>query len=157
LQQQQADALQALRAEVEAQIAAVRQQVDTLQALYMAAAQSATAREAQLGAWERTVMQLKTEVILQERRITLLLEEARKRLPAPWDQAQLQTVTDEAQHVLDALYVTFEDQYRGTRADIKERLRVYLPLLQQAQLGVAMRPIVDVGCGRGEWLELLHE
>ena len=155
--QQQRDALQALRAEVGAQVVGTQQQVDALQALRVQAEQGATEREAQMVAWERTVARLKTDVILQERRLTMLLEEARKRLPAAWDQAQLQTVADEAQHVLDALYGAFEDQFRGTRAEIKERLGVYLALLRQAQLGAATRPILDVGCGRGEWLELLHE
>jgi 2-polyprenyl-3-methyl-5-hydroxy-6-metoxy-1,4-benzoquinol methylase len=58
---------------------------------------------------------------------------------------------------LDALYVSFEDQFRGTREDIKGRFRVYLPLLTEAKLGSDAMPILDVGCGRGEWLELLQE
>ena len=132
----QSDALQALRAEVE---------------------KGATDREARIVEGERTIAQLRTEGILQDRRITLLLEEARKRLPDAWDQAQLQNVADEGNHVLDALYVSFEDQFRGTRADIKERLSVYLPILQKAPLGSETAPILDVGCGRGEWLEVLQE
>jgi len=123
----------------------------------VAAEQGATERDARIVAWERTVARLKTELILQERRITMLLEEARKRLPDAWDQEQLQTVADEAHHVLEALYISFEDEFRGTRAEIKERCRVYLALLQQSQLGTETRPVLDVGCGRGEWLELLQE
>src|SRR6266705_2290565 len=138
LGQRQADALQALRAEVGAQmagvqqqqaadvgaqVAGVQQQADALQALHVEAEQGATEREAQMVAWERTVARLKTEVLLQERRITMLLEEARKRLPAPWGPDQVQRVADEAHHVLDALYVSFEDEFRGTRAEIKECLR----------------------------------
>jgi len=106
---------------------------------------------------ERTLFQLKTNLILQERRITLLLEEARKRLPEPFDQQQLQVLADEGKHRLDALYVSFEDQFRGTRADIKERLRVYLPVLREAGIGTEQMPILDIGCGRGEWLELLRD
>src|SRR5262249_51745559 len=152
--QSQGDALQALGA----QVAAVQQQQATVfQALRTAAEQEATEWATRFRESERTVAQLKTESVLQERRITLLLEEARKRLPDAWDQAQLQSVAAEADHVLDALYVSFEDQFRGTRADIKERLRVYLPILQEAHLGSEMKPILDAGCGRGEWLELLQE
>jgi SAM-dependent methyltransferase len=165
LRQQQADALQALRAEVGAQVAgglqqqadALQRQADALQALRLEAEKGAAERDARMVEWERTVARLKTEIILQERRITILLEEARKRLPDPWSQEQVQSVADEAHHALDALYVSLEDQFRGTREDIKERLRVYLPLLQGAKLGSETRPILDLGCGRGEWLELLQE
>ena len=134
--QQQADALQALRAEVGAQGAGgLQQQADALQALRLEAEKGAAERDARMVEGERTIARLKTESILQERRITLLLEEARKRLPDPWNQEQLQSVADEVNHVLDALYVSFEDQFRGTREDIKERLRLYLPILQEAKLG----------------------
>jgi O-antigen chain-terminating methyltransferase len=114
-------------------------------------------REERIRQLERLTTQLKTELILQERRITLLLEEARKRLPEPFSQEQLQVFADEDKHRLDALYVSFEDQFRGTREDIKERLRVYLPFLRDAGVGSAAMPVLDVGCGRGEWLEVLQE
>jgi SAM-dependent methyltransferase len=114
-------------------------------------------RDARAAQVDKTLMQLKTHLILQERRVAMLLEEARKRLPAPLNGAQLQAMEDERAHLLDALYVTFEDQFRGTRQDIKGRFAVYLPLLKEAKLGTDRMPIVDLGCGRGEWLELLQE
>ena len=106
---------------------------------------------------ERIGLRLKTNLSMQERRLTMFLEEARKRLPNPLSQEQLQIMAEEERHDLDALYVSFEDQFRGSREDIKERLRVYLPILKQAQLGTDEMPVLDVGCGRGEWLELLKE
>ena len=106
---------------------------------------------------DKSLYQLKVNLVQQDHRLTLLLEEARRRLPEPFDQQQLQTFVTEEQHRLDALYVSFEDQFRGTREDIKERLRVYLPLLKEKGIGAEQMPIVDVGCGRGEWLELLRE
>ncbi|HEX3745609.1 MAG TPA: methyltransferase domain-containing protein [Bryobacteraceae bacterium] len=60
-------------------------------------------------------------------------------------------------HNLDALYVAFENTFRGTRSDIKNRQRVYLPYLQNADVGSPGMPVLDIGCGRGEWLELLRE
>ena len=103
------------------------------------------------------LLQLRTEVINQNSRVSMLLEEARKRLPAPFDQKQLVTITDEEKHALDAVYVSFEDMFRGTRAEIKDRARVYLPFLKERKIGTKRMPILDVGCGRGEWLELLLE
>ena len=103
------------------------------------------------------LLQLRTEVISQTCRVSMLLEEARKRLPAPFNEKQLVTITDEEKHALDAIYVSFEDRFRGTRLEVKERSRVYLPLLQERKIGTKRMPILDVGCGRGEWLELLLE
>lgn len=54
-------------------------------------------------------------------------------------------------------YRAFEDKYRGTRASIKERLMVYRPFLKPLlELNPKARAI-DLGCGRGEWLELAGE
>ena len=45
----------------------------------------------------------------------------------------------------------FEDRHRGTRDEIRERQRVYLDLFAGAS------PVLDVGCGRGEFLDLCRE
>lgn len=57
----------------------------------------------------------------------------------------------------DALYLNFEERFRGPEAQIKERVSVYLPYVQQAGEHTGAAPVLDVGCGRGEWLELLKE
>jgi 2-polyprenyl-3-methyl-5-hydroxy-6-metoxy-1,4-benzoquinol methylase len=48
-------------------------------------------------------------------------------------------------------YVGFEDQFRGSPAAIRERLSEYVPLFAGAS------DVLDVGCGRGEFLDLLRE
>ncbi len=101
--------------------------------------------------------QVNTELVLQGQRLARLLDEARRRLPAPFDQEQLGAIVSETDHTLDAFYASFDEQFRGTREEIKERLKVYLPLMKQQGIGGAEMPILDVGCGRGEWLELLKE
>jgi len=106
---------------------------------------------------ELKIQEHKRSLLDQQRRLGLLLEEARKRLPAPLDQEQLATFAGEVDHLLDAMYVTFEDRFRGDRADIKQRVTVYLPVIEKAGVGAPETPIVDLGCGRGEWLELLKE
>ena len=93
---------------------------------------------------------LKLAVLDQERRVNLLLEEARKRLPAVMEQDQVAAMVAEADHTLDAFYVSFEDQFRGTRADIKQRVGVYIPSSQQANIADRSAPVIDLGCGRGE-------
>jgi O-antigen chain-terminating methyltransferase len=60
-------------------------------------------------------------------------------------------------HSLDNFYLSFENRFRGKRSEIKSRLEVYLPILRDACAGGAERPVLDLGCGRGEWLELLKE
>jgi O-antigen chain-terminating methyltransferase len=100
---------------------------------------------------------LKNDLTQQKRLISLFLEEAQKRLPEPFSQEHLQTFVSEEQHLLDAFYVAFEDRFRGSREDIFNRLKVYLPLLETAQIGTQESPILDVGCGRGEWLKLLQK
>jgi len=58
---------------------------------------------------------------------------------------------------LDPLYVAFEDQFRGTRDLVRARAEPYFELVRDAGFGTAGAPVLDVGCGRGEWLELLRE
>ncbi|NMG08326.1 class I SAM-dependent methyltransferase [Brasilonema sp. UFV-L1] len=100
---------------------------------------------------------LKNDLVQQKRLITMFLEEAQRRLKEPLSKEHLETFVKEEQHLLDAFYVAFENQFRGTREDIHNRLKVYLPLLEEAKVGTPDSLILDVGCGRGEWLELLRE
>lgn len=65
--------------------------------------------------------------------------------------------TRKVSHLLDGMYISFEDRYRGTREEIKERLRFYLSRVQAAHSAADRGPVIDIGCGRGEWLELLAE
>lgn len=85
--------------------------------------------------------QLVDELVLQQQRLEEL-----------YDLAQIQTGLSE--EGLDELYAAFEDQFRGEREEIKSRLRVYLPILERANV---TEDVLDIGCGRGEWLELLRE
>lgn len=57
-----------------------------------------------------------------------------------------------------AVYPAFEDRFRGTEAEVRERLSVYLPRVRAAVRTGAFGPrVLDVGPGRGEWLALLAE
>jgi len=69
------------------------------------------------------------------------------RTPAPVVAADLQVG-----RLLDAYkYLAFEDKFRGSREEIRARLAEYLPDFEGAT------DVLDVGCGRGEFLDLLRE
>lgn len=53
-------------------------------------------------------------------------------------------------------YTAFEAHFRGSREEIKAKLSIYLPLIEQLA-PTDEHSVLDVGCGRGEWLELLRE
>jgi O-antigen chain-terminating methyltransferase len=113
------------------------------------------ARVSELGLY---TYQTRTSLSIQDRRLALFMEEARKRLPEPLAQDQLQgMVNHDTQHRYDSLYAAFEDVFRGSREDIKARQSVYLPLLKEHAIGAPAMPVLDLGCGRGEWIELLGE
>ena len=50
-----------------------------------------------------------------------------------------------------SFYRDFEDIFRGPESLIRDRQRIYLPLLESRS------HVVDMGCGRGEMLDLLRE
>lgn len=54
-------------------------------------------------------------------------------------------------------YRAFEDKHRGSRELIKNRLRAYLPFLKALANIYPDSDSIDLGCGRGEWLEILKE
>jgi O-antigen chain-terminating methyltransferase len=48
-------------------------------------------------------------------------------------------------------YVGFEDQFRGSPKEIRDRMATYVSYF------TGLRDVLDVGCGRGEFLDLLRE
>lgn len=58
---------------------------------------------------------------------------------------------------MDKFYKSFEDKFRGHRSEIKKRLLAYEPFLQILKQNNENPAAVDLGCGRGEWLEILKQ
>src|SRR3954462_14722016 len=52
---------------------------------------------------------------------------------------------------LDIIYKGFEDRFRGSVDEIREKQRVFVPVF------AGTSDVLDIGCGRGEFLALLKE
>jgi SAM-dependent methyltransferase len=101
---------------------------------------------AEVERFQLQLQQVRAELTLQGRNINVMLGPAKENLSAAQPEAEA--------HRHDALYVALEDRFRGTRAEVKERLSFYLPFIK----AIPDEPeVLDIGCGRGEWLELLKE
>lgn len=57
----------------------------------------------------------------------------------------------------EAFYADLEKRFRGTREEIVKRQSAYLPVLEKAKIANLGGPVLDIGCGRGEWLDLLSQ
>ena len=57
----------------------------------------------------------------------------------------------------DHFYQAFEERYRGSRELIQSRLLAYLPFVEPLKTLHEAPVALDLGCGRGEWLELLQQ
>lgn len=74
-------------------------------------------------------------------------EERPSMMPSPMP--ELEQVTQSNYQLVD--YFDFENHFRGNREDIKKRQEIYLPYME------GKKNVFDLGCGRGEFLELLGE
>lgn len=66
-------------------------------------------------------------------------------------------VEDADKSELDALYVAFEERFRGSAALIRDRVRPYLDDVREAGVGTHATPIIDLGSGNGEWIGVLRD
>lgn len=113
---------------------------------HLSALRAEIAEEKKLAAANRS------EIIFQQRRLTGALENAA--LPASISPGQENAVPAVKGDALDSYYAAFEDSFRGNRDEIRARLSVYLGRVMACRGDL---PVLDIGCGRGEWIELLGE
>jgi hypothetical protein len=55
----------------------------------------------------------------------------------------------------ESLYVALEDRFRGDPEIIRERQSQYIPYIKDVV--TSGKPLLDLGCGRGEWLTVLRD
>jgi len=83
------------------------------------------------------------------------IQRAQKPLNAP--QEALSRRTDDLETFLDTFYNCLENRFRGSHEVIANRLRVYQPDIEAAVHRTHGKPVLDLACGRGEWLSLMRE
>jgi SAM-dependent methyltransferase len=97
-------------------------------------------------ATERELALSRRRAAIQDARFALL------EAPARHEQGGAETLGAPAEALPAAVYSLFEERYRGAPEAISENQRFYLPFVRGAP-----GPVLDVGCGRGEFLRLLRE
>ena len=103
---------------------------------------------------QATVQSLAGELASLSAKQDLIFRVAREALPDEAHPAQLRELSRELDTGYEELYQDLEDTFRGTREHVRALMAEYLD-------DVATVPgkgaVVDVGCGRGEWLEVLRD
>lgn len=84
-------------------------------------------------------------------RTAMIAKRDMERLVAPAAPVAAAALEVPAVPVAPASYVGFEDRFRGSEAAIRARLADYVPYFK------GQSNVLDVGCGRGEFLDLLRE
>ncbi len=85
-------------------------------------------------------------LLLEDRLTRLLAALEDKKLPSPAQAAEI------LQPIRDWRYAGFENRFRGSEEEVRAQLAPYAALFKKGG-----RVVLDLGCGRGEFLELLKQ
>jgi len=110
--------------------------------------------EAQSVASSRGISQLRLRLNDLERGSTAPLKGQAAAASLPSEMALVSAVESPVE---DAFYAAFEEHFRGSEEVIRERLEYYIPVLKSCELLRAGGRFADIGCGRGEWLDVLAD
>lgn len=105
--------------------------------------------------------QLELRMAVQEQEVAL--QEARLHTYETAAQSALEAAKEASGHalqrerLLSGLYSDFEDRFRGSKELITARVEPYLEEVTAALEKTGDGDVLDIGCGRGEWLELLRD
>lgn len=117
--------------ELFAQIASVQRQLD-----------AQAGQQQQINQLQQKIAQVNDVLITYRVKLKRLHEPAANGIPTALDAGKAYTSPP-----VD--YFQFESQFRGSREEIAQRQRVFLPYFHNGER------VLDIGCGRGEFVELL--
>ena len=83
-------------------------------------------------------------------RLAVLQRQVRASTQAPIGAPQLSPVSPAPAPAQDVVYVAFEDQFRGSDEAVTAKVNDYVPIFAGAS------DVIDLGCGRGEFLAALR-
>jgi SAM-dependent methyltransferase len=131
--------------------AGFRSVIDALTEEWLRGVESLDARERRLADVRETLVTLQQRTLMMKREIERLAQSGTaavtSQTPAQGDVGGGADVT-----AVDSYkYVGFEDLFRGPQAEVRGRQADYVELFRGA------RDVLDIGCGRGEFLDLLGE
>lgn len=143
-----------VKSEVQQKIGSVRSEVEQhIHRIKSEMSQELRQVEQKMVAARDALATVRSAVDAAESRLVQLTE-----LENDWrNQAATTRITEEFTRSLDPLYADFEDAFRGSRELIRRRVEPYLDWVQEGGKIDADAPILDIGCGRGEWLELARD
>jgi SAM-dependent methyltransferase/uncharacterized protein YbaR (Trm112 family) len=98
---------------------------------------------------------MREDLTLQSRRLAVLLEEFQKGRPEHSEAAR--AIQAEMAAANDEQCLAFDDVLRAPQMRAKSLQTEYLPYLREHSMDANAMSIVDIGCGTGEWLELLRD
>ena len=106
--------------------------------------------QSQLAAIRRQVRALETAQTRDKQ-----VEPDREGVPRSLNRSEINEPSSYARSSLisDALYAGIEDVFRGSESSITARAAEFLPLLNEID---PTAPLLDLGCGRGEWISLVN-
>lgn len=125
---------------------------DTVQNLADVVERSAKADDA--AQIQATVRALAGDLASISAKQDLIFRVAREALPDGAHPSQLRELSRELETGYEELYQDLEDTFRGTRDHVRALTAEYLDDVASVPGNGA---VVDVGCGRGEWLEVLRD
>ncbi|MCU1351198.1 MAG: methyltransferase type 11 [Acidimicrobiales bacterium] len=102
----------------------------------------------------RSIDRLRSDLETVRARQDLIFRAAREAMPGGYDVATLSQLSRELSTGYEQLYEDLEDTFRGSRDHVKALVTEYLDDVAQVP---GSGPVIDVGCGRGEWLEVLRD